>query len=173
MKKRQGFVSNSSSTSFCAYAINRRPDDPIFEGKLLPSCDETVEHMREDLINDASSRAERLGYEKMSDDEIKSEYIEKNKDSMKEKIRGLYIVCGNMRNPVGQKQKEQFIDNHLAVLCGVSNVPSKPFNGRMTSKLLSQPVLGQMEMMGMSLDWDDLKRSDCMQFGETILNSME
>lgn len=42
-------------------------------------------------------------------------------------------VCGNRMQPPGPEQTSALIDNHLAILCGVSNtVPSKVFLGRIT-----------------------------------------
>ena len=99
------------------------------------------------------------------------DYINKNKDWLKAKIRGLYIVCGNRSQPVGEKQKEQFIDNHLAQLCGVSDVPARALDGRMTINLLEEPTRKMMERMEIPPDWDNLKRSDCLQFGKKILSS--
>lgn len=99
------------------------------------------------------------------------EYIEKNKSWLKDKVRGLYIVCGNMGEPVGAKQRERFIDNHLAQLLGVSGVPAKALDGRMTNILLEEEARKIMERMGPPPDWDNLKRSDCLQFGQMILDS--
>ncbi|MDZ7260629.1 MAG: flavodoxin domain-containing protein [candidate division KSB1 bacterium] len=98
------------------------------------------------------------------------EYIEKNKAWLSPKVRGLYIVCGNMAKPVGEKQKEQYIDNHLAQLLGVKDVPAKAFDGRMTKILLEDQERKLIESLGLPLDWDNLKRSDCLEFGKIILN---
>lgn len=97
------------------------------------------------------------------------EYIKKNKGWLKEKVRGLFAVCGNMGNPVGPQQTTMFIDNHLAKLCEVSNVPSKVFLGRITKSLLDPQTAKMMERME---DYDNLKRADCMAFGQEILARM-
>jgi hypothetical protein len=92
----------------------------------------------------------------------------KNKDLLKEKIRGLYAVCGNMKQPVGPEQKTELIDNHLAKICGDINVPSKVFLGRITLGLMDKESRNMMQQMKMT-DYDNLKRADCMDFGKEIL----
>ncbi len=94
-------------------------------------------------------------------------YILTNKDRLKNKVRGLFAVCGNMQRPIGPEQKSMLIDNHLAKLCEVPNVPSRVFLGRITKCLLdpeSAKMLANME------DYDNLKRSDCLAFGQEILS---
>ena len=98
------------------------------------------------------------------------EYIKSNKGWLKEKIRGLFAVCGNMGNPVGPQQTTMLIDNHLAKLCEVSNVPSKVFLGRITKSLMDSQTAKMMETME---DYDNLKRADCMAFGKEILAGMK
>lgn len=97
------------------------------------------------------------------------DYITQNKDLLQEKVRGLFAVCGNMGNPVGPEQTTMFIDNHLAQLCEVSDVPSKVFLGRITKSLMD-PETAQM-MAGFE-DYDNLVRSDCMEFGQVILENI-
>lgn len=94
------------------------------------------------------------------------EFINKNKVCLREKVRGLFAVCGNMGKPVGPQQTTMFIDNHLAKLCEVSNVPSKVFLGRITKSLMDPKTAKMMESME---DYDNLKRFDCMAFGQEIL----
>lgn len=98
------------------------------------------------------------------------EYLQTNQGWIKEKVRGLYTVCGNMQQPVTSEVVEQQIDNHLAPLCGVENVVSNVFLGRVTASLLEPEV---REMMSQFEDYDNLKRSDCMALGKEILNSVE
>jgi menaquinone-dependent protoporphyrinogen IX oxidase len=99
------------------------------------------------------------------------EYITKNKDLLKEKIRGLYAVCGNMMQPVGPEQKTALIDNHLAKICGDINVPSKVFLGRITLGLMDKESRNMMQQMKMT-DYDNLKRADCLDFGKEILEKI-
>jgi menaquinone-dependent protoporphyrinogen IX oxidase len=96
------------------------------------------------------------------------EYIMKNKDLLKEKIRGLYAVCGNMMQPVRPEQKTSLIDNHLAKICGDINVPSKVFLGRITLGLMDPESRNMIQQMKMT-EYDNLKRVDCLDFGKEIL----
>ena len=97
------------------------------------------------------------------------EYLEKNKDILRPRIRGYFAVCGNMMQPVSTKQTVDFIDNHLAGICGVSNVPSKVFLGRITFGLMEPDVRKQMQEYKMP-EYDNLKRPECMVFGKEILD---
>jgi menaquinone-dependent protoporphyrinogen IX oxidase len=107
------------------------------------------------------------------------DFITKNKDSLKTKVRGLFAVCGNGEKPVGPQQKAAYIDNHLAKLCEVGNVPAKVFNGRITKSLLDPKTLQSMEAMYPSLagkpleNYDLLKRTDCLAFGNEILTGIK
>jgi menaquinone-dependent protoporphyrinogen IX oxidase len=94
-------------------------------------------------------------------------YIIQNKQWLKEKVRCLFALCGNMRKPVGSPQITMFIDNHLAKLCEVKDVPSRVFNGRVTKSLMDPQTRKMMEKFE---DYDDLKRADCMAFGKEILS---
>jgi menaquinone-dependent protoporphyrinogen IX oxidase len=103
------------------------------------------------------------------------DYITKNKATLKNKIRALFAVCGNGEKPVGAAQKVALIDNHLAKLCEVSDIPSKVFNGRITKSLIDPENRKRMIDMyptfaGKQLeDYDLLKRADCLAFGKEIL----
>jgi len=97
------------------------------------------------------------------------DYLSANKTGLQNKIRGLFAVCGNMRQPVGPQQTAQFIDNHLAKICGAGPVPSRVFLGRITKSLM-EPEIARM-MSGME-DYDNLKRQECMDFGREILAGM-
>jgi len=102
------------------------------------------------------------------------DYIAKNKGMLKNKIRALFAVCGNGEKPVGPAQKTALIDNHLAKLCEVGDLPSKVFNGRITKSLMDPENRKRMEEMypkfaGKQLeDYDLLKRADCLAFGREI-----
>lgn len=97
------------------------------------------------------------------------EYIRTNKKVLKERIRGLFIVCGNMQQPVSQKEYERFIDNHLATLCDVKDVPARVFLGRVTKCLLDPEAARLLEKFE---DYDNLKRSYCLEFGREILRTL-
>ncbi len=98
------------------------------------------------------------------------DYISQNKGWLKEKVRGLFAVCGNMRRPVGPQQTTRFIDLHLAKLCEVENVPSRVFLGRITKSLLDPETAKMMKNME---DYDNLKRADCLAFGQEILTRIK
>ncbi len=107
------------------------------------------------------------------------DYITKNKESLKTKIRGLFAVCGNGERPVGPQQKTAYIDNHLARLSEAGTVPSRVFNGRITKSLLDPGTRRRMEdaypkLAGKPLDdYDLLKRTDCLAFGKEILAGIQ
>jgi menaquinone-dependent protoporphyrinogen IX oxidase len=100
------------------------------------------------------------------------EYLEANKEILKSRIRGYFAVCGNMMQPVGPGQRTAFIDNHLAKICGVSNVPSKVFLGRITFGLMEPDVRKQMQSFQGMTEYDNLKRSECMTFGKEVLTTV-
>jgi len=95
-------------------------------------------------------------------------YIAKNQDSLRPKIRGLYVVCGNMMQPPTQQQTTTMIDNYLAKFCGVSGVPSKVLLGRVTFGLMDETSRQMMKNMNMQ-EYDNLKRPECMDFGKELL----
>ncbi len=99
------------------------------------------------------------------------EFLGKNREMLKNKIRGYFAVCGNMMQPVGPEQKSAFIDNHLAAICGVGNVPSKVFLGRITFGLMEPDVRKQMQSFPGMKEYDNLKRPECMEFGKEFLAS--
>lgn len=94
------------------------------------------------------------------------DFITKNKAGLKDRVRGLFAVCGNMRQPVGPEQTVRFIDDHLAKLFGIENVPSRVFLGRITKSLMEPETAAMMARME---DYDNLKRAECMAFGEEVL----
>ena len=98
------------------------------------------------------------------------DYITENQSWLKDKVCGLFAVCGNMGQPVGEEQTNSFINEHLATLCGVEDVPSKVFLGRITKSLMEEEVA---EAMATFEDYDNLKRPECMEFGKKILEAVE
>jgi hypothetical protein len=98
------------------------------------------------------------------------DYLEKNQSWLKNKVRGIFAVCFIRPGTLEQKTRD-YLDEHIAKLCGVNNVPSILFPGRMTAALLEPEMRasgGQREP-----DTDDLKRSDCMAFGKEVLASVQ
>lgn len=100
------------------------------------------------------------------------QYLIKNKEVIKNKTRGLFAVCGNMKQPVTQEQYTRFINNHLALLTESGNVPSKVFLGRITLGLLDPEVQKQMKAIPNMEEYDNLKRSECLDFGKEVLQSI-
>jgi len=96
------------------------------------------------------------------------EYLTLHQDKMKDKIRGLFAVCGNRMQAPGPEQTAALIDNHLAMLCGVTGLPSKVLLGRITYGLLDPDSRKMMEGMNMP-EYDNLKREACMSFGKEVL----
>ena len=107
------------------------------------------------------------------------DYITRNRVWLKAKVRGLFAICGNGERPVGPKQTAMFIDDHLAKLCEVSNIPSRVFNGRITKSLMEPDIAKMMEnrypqLAGKPMaDYDLLKRADCMSFGKEVLANIK
>lgn len=93
-------------------------------------------------------------------------FLGDNQDWLKAKVRGLYVVCGNLQQPVTPDLVERHIDDYLAPLCGVKGVAANVFLGRMTPALLEPDVREQMSGMG---EYDNLKRADCLALGRKIL----
>ena len=98
------------------------------------------------------------------------DYLAKNKNVLKDKIRGFFCVCGNGKQPTGPEQVKLLIDNHLSQITGVSGVPAKAFNGRVTVGLVEPEFKEMMKSYG---DYDLMKRADFMEFGKAILASVK
>lgn len=96
------------------------------------------------------------------------DYLKKNKEVLKDKIRGFFCVCGNRKQPTGPAQVKQYIDDHLSKITGVSGVPAKAFNGRITLGLVEEQYVEMLKSYG---EYDMMKRSDFLEFGKTILDS--
>ena len=99
-------------------------------------------------------------------------YIANHKEVIKKRTRGLFAVCGNMKQPVGQQQYDKLIVNHLAKLTEAGNVPSSVFLGRITWGLMEPEVQKQMKAFPNMDEYDNLKRSECLAFGRKVLKSV-
>jgi hypothetical protein len=99
-------------------------------------------------------------------------YLAKNKETLNGKVKGLFVVCGNMRQPVTTEQYTKFFDNHLGKLTSVGKVPSRVFLGRITWGLMEPLVREQMKSFPNMEEYDNLKRSECMDFGREIMKSI-
>ncbi len=97
-------------------------------------------------------------------------YLEKNRQSIGSKVRGLYTVCGNMQKPVTPELTKQQITDYLAPMCGAKDAIARVFLGRVTPRLFPPDIREQMKAMG---EYDNLKRPDCMAFGSEILGRIQ
>ncbi len=98
------------------------------------------------------------------------DYLAKNKNVLKNKIRGFWCVQGNMMKPTGPENVKQLIDDHLSKITGVTGVPGKCFNGRITKSLMDSKTRDMMKSMD---DYDLMKRIDFLDFGKVILASVK
>ena len=76
------------------------------------------------------------------------QYLQKNRQSIGPKVRGLYTVCGNMQKPVTPEVTKQQITDYLAPLCGAKDAAGHVFLGRVTPILLAADVRDMMKGMG-------------------------
>jgi flavodoxin len=91
-------------------------------------------------------------------------FIQTNKTALKDKVKGLFAVCGNGGNATvadATKKKYTTDANGLGGLCGVTNVPFTAFPGRIDQCGKSA---GAREPLG-----DNLKRDDCTAFGKSVM----
>ncbi|MFH1942934.1 MAG: flavodoxin domain-containing protein [bacterium] len=103
-------------------------------------------------------------------------YLKKHLSHLKEKIRGLYIVCGAMGQQPGPDQVKEYIDGYLANVCGTDKAMKKAFGGRITKRLLSTEDNQNLEAFHKEInkpyiDYDNLNRSDCLAFGQHIFDA--
>ncbi len=96
------------------------------------------------------------------------QYLEANNSWLKDKIRALYVVCGNGQKPVTPEIVKKYVNDQLQVYSGVKEVPSRIFLGRVTPALLDPPI--REVMKARSDEYDNLKRSECLDFGREILS---
>ena len=101
------------------------------------------------------------------------DYLTGNKDKISGKIRGVFAVCGNMMQPVTPELNDRLFKNHLFKFTGTLDVPQKAFLGRITWGLMEPAVRDQMKAMPGMKEYDNLKRSECMEFGKQVLQSFK
>ncbi len=99
------------------------------------------------------------------------EYLEDNRSVIEGKVRGLFAVCGNMMQPVEKEQYDAFIVYQLSPMTGAYHVPAKVFLGRITWGLMEPDVLERMQSIPGMIEYDNLKRYECMDFGKEILTA--
>ncbi|MFO7923999.1 MAG: flavodoxin domain-containing protein [Bacteroidales bacterium] len=98
-------------------------------------------------------------------------YLEKNRPALEGRVNGLFAVCGNMMQPLDEEQYTAFIDYQLSILSGAYDVPAKVFLGRITWGLMEPDVRERMQQIPGMVEYDNLKRSDCLAFGRKILEA--
>jgi len=101
-------------------------------------------------------------------------YLETNAAKIKGKVRGLFAVCGNLRNMPGPDQVKQYIDDNLAKLTEAPSVPKNVFGGRITKVIWDEKIyndnMASYKQFNVSTDdLDNLSRADCMKLGAEIL----
>ena len=102
-------------------------------------------------------------------------YLEDNAARIRGKVRGLFAVCGNLRNMPGEQQTKQFVDDILAKAAGLTApVPRAAFGGRVTEVIWDPKVykdnMDTYAKLGVATsDFDNLVRADCMKLGAEIL----
>lgn len=84
-------------------------------------------------------------------------FIKANKNSLKEKIRGVFIVLGNGGNTTLSSSLTKFLDDKLVTPLGVSDVPKKVLFGR------SDPKCNKL-----SFTYDNVSKDAGVEFGESI-----
>jgi hypothetical protein len=101
---------------------------------------------------------------------LMEEFLKKNREVFKTRLRGYFAVCGNLMQPVTPQRQTQLIDNYIADLCGVKGLPAKVFLGRITFGLMEEDVRKTMQNMEGIKEYDNLKRPECMAFGKEVLD---
>ncbi len=98
-----------------------------------------------------------------------SSFVKNNKDSLKSKIRGLFVVCGNMGNdfPLVDTDHENYCKKNLVEPAGVTDKPSKVFIGRAKNDCSASKAI--VSMVGKEFDY--LKKEDCVAFGQQVLTT--
>lgn len=96
-------------------------------------------------------------------------YLAKNGSAFSNRIKALFVVCGQGDTPTGQG----FVEG-LAKACGAKPVITKVFPGRLTKRLLNAEDYKIEEEVAKKYkqpyeDYDRLQRKDCLKFGEEIL----
>jgi menaquinone-dependent protoporphyrinogen oxidase len=99
-------------------------------------------------------------------------YLTKNSALISNRIKALFIVCG-----AGDSPRAQAFMDGLAKGCQTRPPLTKIFSGRITKRLLNEEDYKVEEEVFKRRnepyeDYDHLKRSDCLKFGEEILRNI-
>ena len=98
------------------------------------------------------------------------DYLMKNSSLISSRIKALFVVCG-----AGDSPRAQAFVDVLAKSCQTKPALIKIFSGRLTKRLLNEEDYKIEEEVFKRRnepfeDYDRLKRSDCLRFGEEILS---
>ena len=101
-----------------------------------------------------------------------ADYLTKNSSSIANKIKALFVVCG-----AGDSPRAQAFVDVLTKACQTKPALIKIFSERITKKLLNEEDYKIEEEVFKRRnepyeDYDRLKRSDCLKFGEEILSKV-
>ena len=96
-------------------------------------------------------------------------YLAKNAARFSDRIKALFVLCGG-----GDSPRAQAYINVLAKSCMAKPPVTKIFSGRLTKKLLNSEDNKIEEEVAKRRnqpyeDYDNLRRTDCLKFGEEIL----
>ncbi len=97
-----------------------------------------------------------------------NDLIDRYKLDLETKLRGCFVVCGNMMKQVTKSQKNELIDSCYKSLKVLHNIPSEVFLGRVTYRLMDEEAAKSLKGYQMP-EYDNLKRNLCLDFGEQIL----
>ena len=100
------------------------------------------------------------------------DYLGKNSSLISSRIKALFVVCG-----AGDSPRAQAFVDVLAKACQTRPPLIKILSGRITKKLLNEEDYKLEEEVFKRRnepyeDYDRLKRSDCLKFGEEILGKV-
>ena len=97
-----------------------------------------------------------------------SNFVKNNKATLKDKLKGFFTVCGNMGKdyPLVDAAHENYSKTNLGDPSGITDIPSKVFVGR-----AKKDCSASSSIIGMTGEFDFLKESDCVAFGQTILST--
>lgn len=89
-------------------------------------------------------------------------FVADNKDALKDKIEGLFTVCGNGGQPVQATQINDYLTTKLVAVSGVTDKPAKLFNGRNVHSCSNLTMIEE---------YDLVSEEDGVAFGQSILTT--
>lgn len=124
-KKTGGWINDGMGNIADVLDVDGNPDFSKYEYLIIGGWINTAQGPGKKLIDNVAS------------------FVKKNKDALKPKIMGLYTLCGNNGDPVGDKQIKDYLEDQIVSFSGVTDKPAKLFNGvsgcpNDTYKLLSE-----------------------------------